>query len=78
MNEPEKSVKLSIASLVGHLAKHEFKKSPGSWTELSGLLQTLVGSQDPVQRLLGMYTMAVLCETAGQEIKPLFGQMIKV
>lgn len=69
-------MKLSIAQLVGVLAKFELRTQ--SWPELAGFLQTLMTSAEALQRLLGMYTMAVLCETAGEEIKPVFGQFAKV
>jgi hypothetical protein len=77
VNEADKSVKMSIAQLIAVIAKHELKPS-NAWPELVNFLHAYLHHTDPGHRLLGMYTMSVLCETTGDQVKPLLRQFNKV
>ena len=70
VTESEKSVKMAIAQLIAVIAKHELKPNSGhGWPELAQFLHEHLNNPDPGLRLLGMYTMSVLSETAGNHVR---------
>ena len=80
VDEPEKQVKFAVAQLIAVVAKHEFKNPPATsgWNELIAFLNTTLGSQNPAERLLGMYCMSVLCETCAETMKPVFAEFFSI
>ena len=65
INEPEKSVKQSIAQVVGVLSVHELPK--GSWPQLTDFFSLyLQGDKLP----FGLYTLSIISDLAASEFKP--------
>ncbi|XP_012279417.1 importin-4 [Orussus abietinus] len=62
VNESEKSVKNSIAQLIGTIVKHELPNN--SWPEVLQFVQQLVTSENLAEKELGMYTLAMMTEIA--------------
>lgn len=76
INEPEKSVKQSIAQLIAVLAKPELPN--GGWPELLQFLSEYLSNANQQCRLLGMYTLSVLSETIGGHLKLYYKDFVKV
>lgn len=62
IKEPEKSVKNSIAQLIGTITKHEFPAQ--SWPELLQCLQMWTNSENANDKELGFYTLSILSDVA--------------
>ena len=66
--EPERTVRLAVAQLVGTLARHELAKKGGGWSELFTFLLAKLESVGPQDRVLGSLLLSVLAETAGDQL----------
>jgi len=74
--EPERSVRNALAQLISTLAKHEL--SSGSWPELLQMIQDKLASEDGQQRVLAVYTVSVLAENAGEQLKQNLKDFLKM
>jgi len=69
VNEPEKSVKSSVAQLIAVLARHELAAKTGSgWPELMSFLDQAMKNSDPATRQLGYHCLGALCDTASEQM----------
>lgn len=66
--ETESVVRNAVAQLIGCIAKHELVD--GKWPEMLNFLQSLSNQANPSQRELGLFTLSVVAESAGEEFKP--------
>ncbi|KAL8619425.1 hypothetical protein ACOMHN_011776 [Nucella lapillus] len=68
LREPERSVRTSIASLVGTAAKHDLPSN--AWPQLFEFILTYTKSQDPAQCELGMFVLYTVSQMATEQLKP--------
>ena len=66
----------ALAQLISTLAKHEL--TSGSWPELLQMIQEKLASEDGQHRVLAVYTVSVLAENAGEQLKPNLKDFLKV
>lgn len=74
--EAETSVRNSAAQVIGSIAKHEL--ADRKWPELLEFAQQLSCSAKPNERELGLYTLSILAETAGDELKTFLKPFISI
>ncbi|KAK4877680.1 hypothetical protein RN001_010186 [Aquatica leii] len=60
VNENVKTVKNAIAQFIGILGKHEFPNN--TWPEVLQFIHTLCGSNNPLDKELGMYALSIMTE----------------
>ncbi|XP_076449742.1 importin-4-like [Babylonia areolata] len=68
LREPERSVRTSIASLVGTAAKHDLPSN--AWPQLFEFILTYTKSSDPAQCELGMFVLYTVSQMATEQLKP--------
>ncbi|XP_068205892.1 importin-4-like [Palaemon carinicauda] len=68
IQEPESSVRNSIAQFVGVIARHELPA--GKWDALLQFVQQMVQSQSLQERQLGVYVVSVVSGVAGDQLMP--------
>ena len=74
--ETDNNVRNSVAQVVGSIAKHELPER--KWPELLEFAQQLCCQPKPNERELGLYTLSVVCETAGEELKPFLKPFVSI
>ena len=74
--ETESSVRNSVAQVIGCVAKHELLE--GKWPELLSFIQQLWCQGDVAQKELGLYTLSVVADVAGEELKPFLKPFVSV
>ena len=73
--ETESSVRNSVAQVVAAIAKHELMDR--KWPELLQFIQQLC-NQGVNERELGLYTLSVVADSAGEELKPFLKPFVTV
>lgn len=76
VSETEKSVKNSIAQVIGIVGKHELSKN--QWPALLEFLNRLIISSNESDRQLGMFTLNIVAEAAALQLKPHFLGLISL
>ncbi|KAK7498967.1 hypothetical protein BaRGS_00009776 [Batillaria attramentaria] len=76
LQEPERGVRSSIASLVGTVAKHDLPSN--AWPKLFEFLLTYTKSQDPNQCELGMFVLYTVAQMATEQLKPHLTSMLQL
>lgn len=66
--ETENGVRNAAAQAIGSIAKHEL--ADRKWPELLEFTQNLCCQGIANQRELGFYTLSIIAEVAGEELKP--------
>ncbi|CAH1780460.1 unnamed protein product [Owenia fusiformis] len=74
VQEPEKSVRNSIAQIVAAVAKHDLPES--RWPELFQFLEQTTGSADPAQKEVGMFVLSSVASVAAEQLKPMFSTLL--
>ena len=74
--ETENNVRNSVAQVVGAIARHELPEQ--KWPELLEFMQQLCCQPKAEERELGLYTLSIVCETAGEELKPYFKPFVSI
>jgi len=78
VTEPERTVRNALAQLVSVLAKHELSPGQSGWPELLMMVQEKLSSQDSQHRVLAVYTLSVLAENAGEQIRGNLKEFLKM
>lgn len=73
--EAENTVRNSAAQVVAAIAKHEL--ADRKWPELLQFVQQLC-NQGQAERELGLYTLSVIADVAGEELKPFLKPFVTV
>lgn len=76
LREPERSVRTSIASLVGTAAKHDLPSN--AWPNLFEFILTYAKGADPAHRELGMFLLYTVSQMATEQLKPLLISLLHV
>lgn len=76
LKETDRNVRNSVAQVVGSIAKHELPER--KWPEVLEFVQQLCCQGKPEERELGLYTLSIIGDAAGEELKPFLKPFISI